>query len=65
MFELSKEILQKVSFDRELFQKELKKAIKWLQNTAEVKKLRSWCIEKFGHVYNEIIAKAFEENIAI
>ena len=32
MLELCKEILTKVSFDRYLFQKELKKAIKWIKN---------------------------------
>jgi len=55
MFELSKIILQKVSFDHELFKKELGKAIKWLQPTNEVKKLYFWCIEKFdGSFKNEI-----------
>ena len=31
MFELSKKILEKVSFDKTLFRKELIKAVKWLK----------------------------------
>ena len=32
MFEYTKEILMKVSFDKVLFKKELKKAVKWLKS---------------------------------
>ena len=35
MFEYTKEILLKVSFDRVLFRKELKKAVKWLKREEE------------------------------
>ncbi len=62
MFELSKEILEKVSFDRDLFKKELEKAIKWLCRSEEVRSLRKWCLEKFGHVYNEIIVSTFAKS---
>jgi hypothetical protein len=55
MFELSKQILQKVSFDKILFRKELSKAVKWLKPDERIL-LYAWCISTFGHMYkNEII----------
>jgi hypothetical protein len=59
MFELTKKILVKVSFDPQLFQKELTKAIRWMSNTEEIQRLREWCIKEFGAVYPSIISKAF------
>jgi hypothetical protein len=50
MFELSKNILEKVSFDRALFQKELMKAAKWLKPD-EKTLLKVWCLTTFGHMY--------------
>ncbi len=47
MLEYSKEILQKVSFDPELFQKELQKAIRMLGED-EVRELILWCRIQFG-----------------
>jgi hypothetical protein len=59
MFETSKKILEKVSFDKALFYKELIKALKWL--TADEKKLlKAWCFTNFGHLYKEVIIDAFE-----
>ena len=48
MLEYSKEILQKVSFDPELFQKELKKALNML-NPEEVRELIMWCRVHFTY----------------
>lgn len=48
MLEYSKEILEKVSFDSELFQKELKKALKIL-SPDEVRELMRWCKMHFTH----------------
>ena len=53
-----KVILQKVSFDAKLFEKELKKAIKTLLSD-EIKELRTWCSEQFGIIYNQLIEKCF------
>jgi hypothetical protein len=64
MLELCKEILTKVSFDRYLFQKELKKAIKWIKNPAELSQLRSWCLKEFGERYSNIIEKTFRVAMA-
>ena len=47
MFELSKSILEKVSFDKILFRKELKKAIKWVKPN-EKTLLKVWCLATFG-----------------
>jgi len=60
MFELTKKILRNVSFDSQLFQKELYKALKWITDTEEVKRFREWCIVEFGSKYPGIINKAFE-----
>lgn len=59
MFELTKKILVRVSFDPQLFQKELTKAIRWMTDTEEVQRLREWCIKEFGAIYPGIVHKAF------
>jgi hypothetical protein len=58
MFEYTKEILTKVSFDRVLFRKELKKAVKWLKSE-ERRMLMVWCLATFGHRYSDIITETF------
>lgn len=58
MLEYFKTILSKVSFDRYLFEKELKKAIKSLV-PKEVEKLRDWCYKEFDHLYQAILQKCF------
>jgi hypothetical protein len=55
-----KVILQKVSFDAKLFEKELRKAIKTLV-ADEIKELRTWCSEQFGIIYNQLIEKCFSK----
>jgi hypothetical protein len=58
MLEMSKTILQRVSFDPNLFQKELTKALKWLRYDEKLL-LKVWCLSTFGHVYKELILDAF------
>ena len=58
MLEFCKEILTKVSFDRILFRKELRKAIKWLQRE-ELVQLKQWCMDTFGTNYKDIILASF------
>lgn len=58
MLEYMKTILQKVSFDKKLFEKELKKAIASLVNE-EIKILKVWCYEKFGQTYAAILNNCF------
>lgn len=62
MFEYSKEILTKVSFDRTLFKKELRKAINWLK-VDERKMLMIWCLATFGNKYSDVISQAFKQVI--
>lgn len=59
MVELTKKILRNVSFDPHLFQKELFKALKWINDAEEIKKFQEWCIVEFGTKYPVIIQKAF------
>jgi hypothetical protein len=60
MFEYTKQILTKVSFDRVLFRKELKKAIKWLK-TEERSMLMIWCLATFGNTYSDVIREVFKK----
>lgn len=60
MLELCKEILTKVSFDKLLFQKELKKALSWLKSD-EIDTFKEWCIDKFGNVYPDVLRVAFKK----
>ena len=59
MLELTKEILRGVSFDSQLFQKELNKGLKWITDAEEVQRFQEWCIVEFGAKYPSIIKKAF------
>jgi hypothetical protein len=61
MLELCKEILTKVSFDKLLFQKELKKALAWLKSD-EIEGFKEWCVSKFGHVYPDVLTVAFTKS---
>ena len=58
MLELSKKVLEKVSFDRSLFHKELVKAISWLKKD-EVPSLKAWCLASFA-MYNDVILEVFD-----
>lgn len=60
MLEYFKTILSKVSFDRWLFEKELKKAIKSLV-PSEILNLRDWCYDQFGQIYQSILDKCFSK----
>ena len=59
MYELSKTILEKVSFDRKLFRKELLKAVNWVK-TEEKTLLKIWCLGAFGNKYHEEIPEVFK-----
>jgi len=59
MLKYTETILQKVSFNRELFRGELKKSIKWLKRN-EIKVLKNWCILNFGAVYMDVINEVFK-----
>lgn len=62
MYELSKEVLQKVSFDKYLFKKELKKAITWLSKD-EIHLFKAYSLTTFGSIYKEEIISTFNQLI--
>ncbi len=59
MLEYFKTILEKVSFDRILFEKELKKALKSLIPD-EILMLRDWCFARFGQEHRPILLSVFK-----
>lgn len=60
MYEYTKTILSKVSFNKELFAKELKKSFRWLKKE-ELIALQAWCVITFGHVYGDVITEVFKQ----
>ena len=58
MLEYFKTILSKVSFDKNLFEKELLKAIKQLI-AEELKVFKQWCYEQFENVHGTILNRCF------
>ena len=59
MLEFSKKILEKVSFDKGLFRKELQKSLIWI-NKHETAALKIWALTYFSH-YKETIQEVFEK----
>lgn len=59
MLEYIKVILGKVSFSKELFEKELRKAINMLV-PSEVEQLKDWCYARFSNLYEEILNRNFQ-----
>jgi len=58
MLDYVKTILQKVSFNRVLFERELKKGISYLL-AEELVEFKVWCYTKFGHVHQAILLQHF------
>ena len=59
MLELAKKILKKVSFDPNLFRKELIKSLKWIHDGDELKRFKEWCQLEFGTKYPLILKEVF------
>lgn len=59
MLEYFKTILKKVSFDRFLFEKELRKALRSLV-PSEILLFRDWCYAQFSNNYLYILNKYFK-----
>lgn len=60
MLEYQKLILEKVSFNKELFKKELSKSHNWL-NSYEFNLLLYWALKTFNYKYAEIIFNIFNK----
>ena len=63
MLEYAKTILLKVSFDRILFEKELRKALRMLLPD-ELVQLKAWCYEQFSNLYHRILNRVFAQSAA-
>ena len=59
MLEFSKKVLNKVSFDKALFRKELQKSLRWLNKT-EITHLKIWTLATFSQ-YKRIILEVFDQ----
>ena len=60
MLKFCKTILKKVSFDKYLFKKELRKSILMLQKK-ELMAFKIWCLSCFGN-HRELIIEVFENS---
>ncbi len=58
MLEYVKLILEKVSFDQQLFEKELRKNMQELIKE-EVAELKKWCYENFSMRYPQVLNRCF------
>tara|TARA_B100001287_G_C22524868_1_gene454460 strand:- start:251 stop:436 length:186 start_codon:yes stop_codon:yes gene_type:complete len=58
MLEFSKKILSKVSFDKDLFKKELEKSTKWMSKK-ELTLLKIWALTSFSQ-YKKVIIDVFD-----
>lgn len=58
MLEYVKTILQKVSFSKYLFERELKKGLRYLI-PAELEEFRIWCYETFRRIHQPILNRYF------
>lgn len=60
MLEYAKVILPKMSFSKQLFQKELRKCINWVE-ADQIQELRIWCYKKFKTLYPDVLAEEFAD----
>ncbi|MFD2246110.1 hypothetical protein [Pontibacter ruber] len=60
MLEYVKTILTKVSFDKMLFEKELRKSFRFLVKE-ELTQLKQWCYDLFSGMYLLILNKVFSK----
>ncbi|RAU83791.1 hypothetical protein [Pontibacter arcticus] len=60
MLEYMKTILLKVSFDKMLFEKELRKSFKFLA-ADELTQFKQWCYTEFSDVYHRILNNVFSK----
>ncbi len=58
MLKYTETVLQKVSFNKVLFKKELQKSLRWLRKD-EIIVLQTWCVLNFGSMYMDVINEVF------
>ena len=59
MLEHQKLLLEKLSYDKELFRKEIVKSFKWLRSY-EIISLHKWLKENYGRTHADVIQEIFE-----
>jgi hypothetical protein len=65
MKEMAKSILSRLSCDKDLFNKELRKLIMWMGNdTEEIEDLKKWSHQYFPNIYQESSAKLNAEQLS-
>ena len=60
MLDYVKMILTKVSFNKALFEKELRKALHMIL-PAELVDFRHWCYQQFSRIYRRVLKRVFGE----
>jgi hypothetical protein len=60
MLQFCKTVLKKVSFDKQLFKKELYKSLGFIEKKEWII-LKIWCLSTFS-IYKDIIVEVFEKN---
>jgi hypothetical protein len=63
MLDYAMTILSKVSFSSELFSKELRKCINWVEKE-KLQDLKKWCYSNYGEIYHDILDNAFSGKAA-
>ena len=58
MLDYIKMILLKVSFSKKLFEKELRKALQYIQ-PAELLGFKTWCYQQFARLYRRVLKRVF------
>lgn len=60
MLDYVKMILLKVSFNKALFEKELRKSLRVVL-PAELPDFRAWCYQQFARIYRRVLRRVFSE----
>ena len=60
MLDLCKKVMLRVSPNKALFARELKKSIKHLTGD-DLKAFKAWCIHQFQHLYADLIEASFRQ----
>ena len=59
MLEHQKILLEQLSYDKDLFRKEIVKSFKWLKSY-EIIRLHHWLKDKYGRSHADVIQDVFE-----
>ncbi len=57
--EYQKMILEKVSFDKFLFEKELRKSLSMVSSQQEVAELKTWAVARYGSEHADALSRNF------